>query len=546
MRFIFQKAFFPKKSLWLLLLAALLLIGLFNYVDTFKKGPAGIHSWRQSDCFSIALNYYKENRPFLSPELHGCSPNGPYVTISEFPLLNYLAAKIWSVAGFHPGWYRLIHLCFWLLGMFSVFRISEGLLRNTWWGLLITLFFFSSPILGYYGFSFIADVPALCLSLFGTYLVYLYYRSAKKSRLLFAVPVFILAAFLKITALFLPAIIAGVLLLQQMKLIARAKAPLLKKPWLVIGGFAFIFCVVAGWYYYAAKFNSEHDAGLFLVGTLPIWELGYEQIINIGRSLIHTLLPAYFFRPALLLLLFLFVWIIFNRSKKTAVMMTLMCLSLLLVFAYLILFYQVFNVHDYYLTNMLPLVLVFVLSIAVYLRMNHRAMFQNRKAIVLFALLVAFQVWNATVEVRMRFSALDPLVTNSLFMNNADNEAYKYNRWATDALYSVCNKAEPWLRNKGITRDTRVVCFPDGSINIALAKMDQKGNTDNGYDHLTDRGKRLHAFTRYGAEYLIILDNNILNDSLIKPWTKHPVDSLQNLHLFDLKPYTDSLLKLPE
>jgi hypothetical protein len=537
----FGKQYFPRKSLLLLLACFLLVTFLYNYTHIYRFGPLGPHMWRQSDCVSMAINYYKENRPFLSPELHACSPKGTYITISEFPILNYTAAKLWSVFGYHPGWYRLLHHLFLLLGMFSVFRVSEGLLRHSWWGGLITLLFFSSPLLGFYGFSFIADVPALCLSLFGAYLLYKYHRFAKLRHLYFAVPVFTLAALLKVTALFIPLLIAGVFVLQQLRIIGRKQQKLFKRPAHFFSAILLVLIFAAFWYRYASRFNSEHSAGLFLVGILPVWELSDADALKIMRSLIHNLLPEYYYRPGLVLMGFAVLWMFLNPKKSGAIKLVFIISALSIVLVYLVLFFQVFDVHDYYLINMLPLIFVLMLSFFLYMRANNRTVFLNRKIFFVFSVLVLLQLWNSAVRTRLKFSASNPAVKNSVFVDNTEYGWYDYLSWANGRTLDVCDEAGPWLRKKGIERNTPVICFPDASINIALAKMDQKGYTDNAYGHLTDRGLRMKAFTGYGAQYLILLDKTIANDTLVKPWTNYPVDSLKNLYLYDLRPYADSV-----
>ncbi len=537
----FNKQYFPRKSMLLILAGFMLITLLYNYTYVYRFGPIGPHMWRQSDCLSMAVNYYKENRPFLSPELHACSSSGPYITISEFPILNYTAAKLWSVFGYHPGWYRLIHHLFLLLGMFSLFRVSEGLLRHSWWGLLITLMFFSSPLLGFYGFSFIADVPALCLSLFGVYCLYKYHRFPKLRYLYLMIPVFTLAALLKVTALFLPLLISGVFALQQLKIIGRKQQKIFKRPAYFFSAIAIVLLIVAFWYRYASQFNKEHSAGLFLVGILPIWEVSGQEIVKIFRSFVHSLLPEYFYRPGLLLMIFSAFWLFINRKKAGTLTLTFILAAFAIVLTYILLFFQVFNVHDYYLINMLPLVLVLMLAFFLYLRANNRGAFLNRKVFLVFSVLLMLQLWNSAVRTRLKFSARNPAVKNSVFVDNSEYGWYDYLSWSNSDILGVCDEAGPWLRKKGIDRNVPVVCFPDGSINITLVKMDQKGYTDNAYGSLTNRGLRLKAFTGYGAQYLILLDKSIANDSLVKPWTNYPVDSLRNLYLYDLRPYTDSV-----
>ncbi|MGL4596350.1 MAG: hypothetical protein ACRCYO_02405, partial [Bacteroidia bacterium] len=136
--------YFPYRSLLLFLAVFLTQCLLYNYPHVLKRGPCGQHIWRQSDCASIAINYYKENHALTEPHMHHCTAKGQVVTMSELPILNYAAAQLWKIFGFHWMVYRLLSLFFLGIGLYALFRIFERLLRNSIWCVLLSALVFTS------------------------------------------------------------------------------------------------------------------------------------------------------------------------------------------------------------------------------------------------------------------------------------------------------------------------------------------------------------------------------------------------------------------
>jgi hypothetical protein len=91
----------------------------------------------------------------------------------------------------------------------------------------------------------------------------------------------------------------------------------------------------------------------------------------------------------------------------------------------------------------------------------------------------------------------------------------------------------PYLRSLGISRYDTVISIPDPSPNITLYLMDQKGFTDFGFNNLK-KEERLSHFILLGAEYLIINNDSITNEGIIKPYIQNKIGSYQNVHIYKL------------
>jgi hypothetical protein len=107
-----------------------------------------------------------------------------------------------------------------------------------------------------------------------------------------------------------------------------------------------------------------------------------------------------------------------------------------------------------------------------------------------------------------------------------------------------CRDITPTLRKLGIRRDDKVISIPDGSINVSLALMDQKGFSDFGF---TDHAgiDRMQHFIRLGANYLVVNDLAVTNEEWVKPFLGYRMADAGLTRIYDLRPYADSLRKKP-
>ena len=78
-----------------------LVSGIYGYFNILDSRPQGMHVWRQTDCLSFAANYYYQDLPFLEPEIYWQGSDKGGKTVSEFPIIYYLTAKIWKITGKH-------------------------------------------------------------------------------------------------------------------------------------------------------------------------------------------------------------------------------------------------------------------------------------------------------------------------------------------------------------------------------------------------------------------------------------------------------------
>jgi len=141
----------PNLRFVFLLLAVAL---VYDYPSILCKRPQSVHHWRQSDCASMSLNYYQTGMCFFKPQTHNLTSDNNttgYVATSEIPIGYYFVAILYKVFGPHDFIYRVVNTLIFLLGLFYLFKICCLLFNDFFWSSVVTLFFFTSPVLVYYG-----------------------------------------------------------------------------------------------------------------------------------------------------------------------------------------------------------------------------------------------------------------------------------------------------------------------------------------------------------------------------------------------------------
>src|SRR5881397_3401557 len=146
-------------GIWIVAVAARLVLINQPYVDHW--------SWRQSDVAAIARNFYEGGFRFAYPQIDWAGDATGYVG-TEFPILPFLAAICYKVAGIHEWIGRSQAVIFFAVSLPFFFLLVREDFDNTaaaW----ATFFFSFAPLNVFAGRSFMPDVPSLSLALIGLY-----------------------------------------------------------------------------------------------------------------------------------------------------------------------------------------------------------------------------------------------------------------------------------------------------------------------------------------------------------------------------------------
>lgn len=501
----------------------------YGIFDTMDRGPYSRHQWRQADCLSITQHYYQDNLPFLEPEIHWRGKGDTGKTISEFPIMYYSVAKIWQVTGKHYWIYRGLSFLIMSIGLFYLKKLAQRVLQDDFWAIFIPLLLFSSPILAYYSNSFMMDSNALALALIAGYHYYRHRTERSYKHLVYACILFLLAGLLKITALLVFLGVGAIFLYELMW-----KERSLKTRWKELLPYGATLLFIFLWYRYAGAYNAKNMAGVFLQGLLPIWEMTLGDINSHWKLLHSDLKPAFFNVPALCLIGLLFTGMILKFKQTNRFFLALCILSGLGIGGFILLFFQVFNVHEYYLTNLLVIIPLVSLLVLEFLKRNHTDIFASRTVKMVAALALIFMTYSAAVQTVVKYDIGKKWARTSFILDKEDVSYWEWYHWDYGNTLKDLETIEPLLEKLGIGKKAKVVSIPDGSINISLYLMNRNGYNDFGYREFTPT-QRIEAAKKWGAKYLIINNIEVMKkEAYLQPYLKNKLGGTQHVGIYRL------------
>lgn len=519
-------------ALFFILLA--LISYLYSYQTILFLRPCSIHQWRQCDCLSITLNYYKEGMHFFSPSVHLCilPRNSGKTCTSECPLLYYLVAFLWKIFGYHEFIYRLLDVTLAFAGLYSLFKLTKEILQDGVWALFVSILLFTSPIFAVYANNFLTDVPALSFGLIAWYFFVRYYKTKRLRSFYIFILFFLLAGLTKITALFsfIPLI---VIFLWELFIRNKSNNKIFIKPLIQGLTILFLLVLISSWTAYSIYYNNINSGGVFSTTIMPITGLTSAEIHTILVKFYNNLLPQFFSFPIIFLSLVLFFTLLINYKKVnpfyywTLIMLFMGCIL------YFLLWYRVFSVHDYYLVNLLIFIPFIFISFLLFLKENYNIIFKSAKVKIVFALILFFNIYYCLIQVNIRYAPTHHLVRESFII---DEETGRFWEWEHDEYKAHMRALEtvtPYLRSIGISRNDTVISIPDGSPNISLYLMDVKGYTEYGSASLNDSA-RIKNYIHSGAHYLILNDPAMLKDGWLKPYLENKMGTYKNISIYNL------------
>ena len=292
--------------------------------------------------------------------------------------------------------------------------------------------------------------------------------------------------------------------------------------------------IIVIWYKYALYYNHKNLSGIFLTGIYPIWDLDNVAIKNNWVNLRTDLLPAYFNKKALYIILLLFITLFFFFKKVNKRLFYLTILVFLGTIAYLILFYKAFTVHDYYLVNLLifiPLPLITMLEL---LKRNYVRIYRMKFLKILFACVVSLVIYETAIITRAKYSVNDRFVKTNFVVSKGYIDQWAWHHWDYANHFKAYETITPYLRKIGLQRNDRVLSLPDRSINISLYLMDQKGFTAFGYEDMSF-DQRMQLYKRNGVQFLIADTAYYNKNQYLDTYIQSKIGSYMNLDVYELK-----------
>ncbi len=504
---------------------------LYNYHNILFYPPYSIHAWRQADCLSFALNYFNDNLNFWEPQINGLGDSGNGKTVSEFPVIYYTVAKLWKIFGQKEFIFRTINILIVFFGLFNLYRLAKGILKDSFFAIFIPLFLFTSPVLVYYTNNFMADASAMGLALSGCYYLYRYVTFSEKRVIIIATLFFLLGGLIKITSLIIFFSLTGFLfieLLLNYKNIDRVKL----KAFII--GIAVILVSITAWFLYSRHYNlsNNNNGGFFLQSIFPIWELSSDERKLITESLFTKLLRSFFNRGFVAVIFLLFIYLIISWKKANRFLLIVCCICFIGVISYVLLWFKAFDVHDYYLTNLLIFIPLVLLTFFEFLKRNYPKIAVRTGFKLILSGVLVFLIYQTALINRMKYDDKKYFAKEQL-IKQSDRENWEYYHWYYNNNFKAFETIKPYLRSIGIKKTDRVICMADASINISLYLMDQKGYTKYGYARFSDK-ERIDFAINQGCKYLILSDENLKQSAGIEAYLTDKIGQYQNISIYSL------------
>ncbi|MFT5780582.1 MAG: hypothetical protein ACI837_003545, partial [Crocinitomicaceae bacterium] len=293
-----------------------------------------------------------------------------------------------------------------------------------------------------------------------------------------------------------------------------------------------LICIFA-WYSYAGHYNANNMSMVFLQGLLPIWDMNWVEMIS-NWKLLHSDLKPEFFHPSMIFVFIIaLIGLLLNWKKTHPYLRALTVLVILGIGTYLILFFQVFNVHDYYLINLLVIVPLVTFLILAYLKKHHDTIFSSLKLKIVASGVLLFLIYNAAVRTIIKYDIEVPWVSESFIMDKEAVAYWQWYHWAYGNTYKDLETIEPYLEKLGVEQEDKVISLPDQSINRTLYLMNRNGYTGFGY-HTIVGEERIENEISWGAKYLVVNDTSILHEPYLQPYIKNKIGATDHVFIYKL------------
>ena len=464
------------------------LVGLYFFLGLnklFFVGPYGIHFMRQTDSLSFASNYFNNGFAFLKPQLYNLKNiNG--MAVCEFPLTYYITAIFYTIIGKHFFIQRLIHLFIIYFGIFSIYKLSNFILKDFTYSLLISLVVFTSTVFNYYSFNYLPDIPALGFVLIGWFYSYKYHNNNKTITLILSFVFFTLGSLIKVTYLINP---IAIIILAIISLIFNKKKTLMSNRLRVLLYGLFSILIVLSWNIFVLYYNDLYSSTSFNTKPQPIWILHQDKIKIIWDHISNYWYNSYFSKEAFYLIYaFIILQILFIKKSNKNI-----SLQILILFfgnlTYFILFYKQFQDHDYYFLVFFPLVLLILINGIKTLQntINNNVIHSIIKLIIFVIIIVGINHSRNKLNKRLIFKKDIYSQTGLLINENIKN-----------------------IQNLNISPLAKFIIAPDLCQNGGLFYLNKSGWNIEKTEQITL--KKIKKYKNKGAEYLLLAstENSIL------------------------------------
>lgn len=516
-------------SLWnfgLLVWLLVILGAVYQILHVADKLPYGMHQWRQCDAYSLALNYFEEDRSIDEPAMHFIHGASDGEVVGEFTGTYWLNAQLWKAVGLQPWTMRWTHLFLWLSGIVSLYLLGREWIgkKGSAWTVSVVMV---SPLMAFYGPNYLVNGAALGLVYVSWWWSYRFYQSGKWKAFVVSVVALSLALLLR------PTMAIGLVPLGLAFFQTRFK-------WSWFSMLLSPLVITGAWVAWSQGINAKAESIYYCTTIRPLWEAA--DPVTTWTSFRELMIPEWYHRLVLWSALIGFVFGSFMmlrklnysmQSRRSYLGLSALFMILALGF-YILLWFSNLDVHDYYLIEFqlaVPVFLAWLLYKPEQWLQSQRV--RSSLSIVVLPALLVFQSVESSLRTRMKHVEPSGWLSEQ-FLPARERELWNWFHWDYDFRLGDLQGLGEHLRIMGIERTDRVISVPDPSPNITLSLIDVRGFTDL-YDDGFEGDERIALYVSKGAGVLICNDQSWYDLHEKSPWLTAPIESYGSFLLFDLK-----------
>ncbi len=438
--------------------------------------PQGVHFWAQADRFSIARNYYDNGLNFFEPQTNYLELNEGKTGV-EFPAIQYATALIAKPFGARDSLFLIYRsLCFLFLSIGALFLMKTIKIHggNAFQQVLIPVFFILSPLLLFYGFNLLPDVPAFALTLISYYYFETFRLNIKFNAIYYALAFGFAAALLKITSAIFPIAYLFWVLTHSFfidKQISRSKIR-----FIIVFFVAFFSIWLSITYYFTVRANAVFQSSVFLSMSRHINDWGnfseiWESIVCWHRE--------YFRETQYWIILIAFIVSLNTRYKNNGVLWFKTIVFIGFICFILLMGKQLIN-HDYYaICTIIPVIIILSLDGLMILSKG-----------CIGALFLLYFVQNIAPQ-----SIQQSIKRQDEVYNLPCREIWDYKAYMIEGAQ--------WVANTKIPKSDIIFVLYDYPLNTPLVYLDRKGMVFNHFK-MKDKSLINYWFNQLKPKYIVI------------------------------------------
>jgi hypothetical protein len=511
---------------WRLLGVLLGLSVLYGFWQHFFDGIQPIHECRKADSISQAMQFM-HGAKLTEPRTHAISNTGHREAAAEFPIVYYVVGQLWKLIGFKLWYAKLLGISYLLVALVRFRKVLSWFFNSEREVLLMSGLIMSMPVLIYYADSLLPNVYAFSSLLLAASFFYQFTDSPRIRYWLFFTLFLSLAVLIKITAIIAPLSFIGASFfyrLQRDRFVVVKE----KQTWWIVASFFVVLIFTAWWYRYAIQYNALYQSTIFSTTTRPIWEVDAATRWRIIDVLVTQHLREWT-HPIVLIPLLFVPLVLWFKNVLPLYFKYWLAVSLLGLAGYFVLWFWVFDVHDYYLIEALFFPLTFF-ALAIKYREQVLPLPRIRTWIYRLALVVVFL---NTISFTQIAAGNQNIIVKNTFLTSAlvrGNWGWFYFNHR-EGLGQV--QDQTYELQQVINQTDTVFCFSDPYPNVQLSTIDRVGFSGYGYRRNCSNSLMIRRWIRMGASKLLVLKADTSN-ALIKPYLVDQCYHKNNVFVYDL------------